>query len=199
MQLQEKVGRSSMANQEQIEHLGDHLPYEVLMLRLTHKRMNEDRYPLDWNAYYEAFAVHARVLFDFLMNEPDSRNFKASNFVKFTAEKDKEIQRIVRQESNTQVFHFGKHRSSEPSKKVHLEKVNRVHKWVMDNFSRFTSELDGDLKEHWYPDRADPDKFYEAYQKKMSEVTELFLEKQGPTTSTGHAQMVGSSNRPRKR
>jgi hypothetical protein len=161
MQRQEKVGRSSMANQEQIEHLGDHLPYEVLMLRHTYDRMNDPRYPLDWNAYYEAFAVHARVLFDFLVNEPDSRNFKASEFAtSFKVKTDREIreiQRIVRQELNTQVFHFGKHRSSEPSEKVDLEKVNRVHKWVTDNFSRFIRELNGDLKKHWYPDRADPD------------------------------------------
>jgi len=117
---------------------------------------------LDWNAYYEAFAVHARVLLDFLENKSDARNFRKSDFSgTFKAETDQEIQRIVRQEMNCQVFHFGKSRKSEPSGKVDLEKVNRVHKWVMDNFSRFLAELDDDLKGHWDPDRANPEKFHE--------------------------------------
>jgi hypothetical protein len=40
--------------------VGDHLPYEVLMLRHSYQRTLEDRYALDWNAFYGAFAVHAR-------------------------------------------------------------------------------------------------------------------------------------------
>ena len=56
------------SRQQKVMHLGDHLPYELLMLRHSYQRTFEDRYPLDWNASYEAFAVHARNLFDFLMN-----------------------------------------------------------------------------------------------------------------------------------
>ena len=106
-----------MASQEQkIEHLSHHLPYEVLMLRHAHSRMNSPGYPLDWNAYYEAFALHARVLLDFLENKSDGRNFRKSDFSDtFKAETDQEIQRIVRQEMNCQVLHFGKSRKSEPS------------------------------------------------------------------------------------
>jgi hypothetical protein len=190
------------SKQQKIEHLGDHLPYEVLMLRYTHSRMNSPRYPLAWNAFYEAFAVHARNLLDFLENKAGSSNFQASHFSDtFEVKEDKEnkeIGRVVRQEMNWQVFHFVKSRSSKQSEKVDLEKVNRVHKWVMDNFSRFILELNADLKEHWYPDRADPDKFYELYQKKMGEVTELFLKIQNQTTSTADPQERWS-NQSRKR
>jgi hypothetical protein len=168
-----------MATQEQkIEHLGDHLPYEVLMLRHTHNRMNSRIYPLDWNAFYEAFAVHARILLDFLENNSKSNgsNFNASDFsAAFKARRDTEIARIVRQEMNCQVLHFGKNRKSEPSAKVDLEKVNKVHAWVMDNFARFISQLDADLKKHWYPDRANL--------KKRGEVAQL-LAIQNQTNST---------------
>jgi hypothetical protein len=173
-----------MASQQQkIEHLDHHLRYEVLMLCHAHSRMNSPGYPLDWNAYYEAFAVHARVLLDFLENKSDGRNFRKSDFSgTFKAETDQEIQRIVRQEMNCQVLHFGKSRKSEPSGKVDLEKVNRVHKWVIDNFSRFLAELDNDLRGHWDPDRANPEKFHERY---TNASKLLSLGKQNQTASSG--------------
>jgi hypothetical protein len=76
---------------QKIEHFGDHLPYELLMLRRSHQRTLEDRYALDWNAFYEAFVVHAGNLSDFLMNEGGSNNFKALSSTKFTAREDAEV------------------------------------------------------------------------------------------------------------
>ena len=67
---------------QKIEHLGDHLPYEMLMLRHSYQRTLENRYALDWNAFYEAFAVHARNLFHFLINKGGPNNFNARDFSK---------------------------------------------------------------------------------------------------------------------
>ena len=46
------------SREKKIIHLGDHLPYELLMFRHAYERTLEDRYQLDWNAY---FALHARI------------------------------------------------------------------------------------------------------------------------------------------
>jgi len=79
---------------QKTEHLGDHLPYEVLMLRHSYERTLEVRYALDWNAFHEAFAVHARNLFDFLMNKGGSNNFNARDFsASFAGREDAEVRR----------------------------------------------------------------------------------------------------------
>src|SRR5271169_3273197 len=108
-----------MATQDQkIEHLTEHLPYELLMLRHTRERMSSPRYPLDWNAHYESFAVHARNLFDFLMNDATQANFKASHFSTFKASKNAEVQRLIRQDFHSQILHLGKNRESDEDRKV---------------------------------------------------------------------------------
>jgi hypothetical protein len=151
----------SSTNQK-IDHLGDHLPYEVLMLRHSYQRALEDRYALDWNAFHEAFAVHARNLFDFLMNEGGSNNFRARDFSPgFTVRKDAKVQRVIEQDLHWQVFHFGKQRQSEEEKKVGTEQRKAIFDWIEENFNAFIAALDPDLRPHWYAERADPEKVRE--------------------------------------
>ena len=146
---------------QKIEHLGDHLPYEVLMLRHSYQRTLEDRYALDWNAFYEAFAVHARNLFDFLMNKGGSNNFNARDFsASFAAREDAAVQRLINQDLHWQVFHFGKQRKSEEDEKVGKEQRKAVFEWIEENFNVFTEALDRDLGPYWYPERADPEKVH---------------------------------------
>ncbi len=71
------------APDQKLEHLREHLPYELLMLRHTYDRINGNRYTLDWNAYYESFTIHARNLLDFLNNEGTGNNLKAKEFARF--------------------------------------------------------------------------------------------------------------------
>jgi hypothetical protein len=146
---------------QKIEHLGDHLPYEVLMLRHSYQRTLEDRYALDWNAFYEAFAVHARNLFDFLMNKGGSSNFNARDFsASFAAREDAAVQRLINQDLYWQVFHFGKQRKSEEDEKVGKEQRKAVFECIEENFNVFTEALDRDLGPYWYPERADPEKVH---------------------------------------
>jgi hypothetical protein len=64
-----------MTSKSQLEnHLQDHLPYELLMLRYSHGRINIESDPLIWNAMYECFCMHARNLWDFLNNAGTSNN-----------------------------------------------------------------------------------------------------------------------------
>jgi hypothetical protein len=171
--------------QKKIDHLGDHLAYEVLMLCYTREQVNKDLYPLDWNALYESFAVHARSLMDFLSNANDHRNFNACTFSgTFSFKDDSELHRVVTQQMNIQVFHFGKDRTGDSGKKIDLEKVNKIHAWLMDNFGRFVAQLNEDLKQHWYPERCDPDKFKEVYEQHLR--TKIYvLRQQNQTASTG--------------
>jgi hypothetical protein len=69
-----------MMSEKLITHLREHIPYELLMLRHTHRQLSQVDGQLDRNAFLEAFAVHARNLFNFLTNREDSRNLKASDF-----------------------------------------------------------------------------------------------------------------------
>jgi hypothetical protein len=125
-----------------IQHLGDHLPYELLMLRHAYQRTLEDRYALDWNAFYEAFVVHARNLFEFLTNEGGSNNFKACDFSNFTAKKDPVAQRLINQNLHWQVFHFGKQRKSKDEEKVGREERKTIFDWIEENFETFIVALD---------------------------------------------------------
>ena len=62
-------------------YLEDHLAYEVLMLRHALTKITTFQHPLEWNAYFESFVVHARNLYAFLTNDDDSRTFKARDFI----------------------------------------------------------------------------------------------------------------------
>jgi hypothetical protein len=53
----------------QLEHLEEHIPYELLMLRFTLGKLRTEKHPLAWNGMLESFAVHARNLYCFLINK----------------------------------------------------------------------------------------------------------------------------------
>jgi hypothetical protein len=173
---------------QKVEHLGDHLPYELLILRHAHKRTPEDRYQLDWNAYYESFALHARNLFVFLTNGKGSTNFVAEDFVAFTAEKDANVQKLINQDLHWQVFHFGKQRKSDPEKKVGTEGRQEIFDWVERNFKRFERALaKTEFAEHWYPERADPDKVREIL---LEPARSIATPSNPPQASSGSPQII---------
>lgn len=56
---------AEMSFDERVAYLREHLHYEVIMLRHAYSRMGTSD-GLDFNAFLEAFAVHCRVLIEFL-------------------------------------------------------------------------------------------------------------------------------------
>jgi hypothetical protein len=69
----------------QIEHLEEHVPYELLMLRFTLGKLRTEKHPLAWNAMLESFAVHARNLYSFLANKGDHQeDHNACEFLRIT-------------------------------------------------------------------------------------------------------------------
>jgi len=72
--------------------LQQHLSYELLMLRHTHKQLHQVRIDsvhnqLVWNANFGAFAVYARNLYLFLTNDKTRATSGAEHYVTFDAEK----------------------------------------------------------------------------------------------------------------
>ena len=183
-----------MPSQEKsIEHLEDHLPYELLMLRHTYERMNTPRYPLDWNAHYESFAVHARNLFDFLTNRATANNFKASHFsTAFKVTKNDEVQRIINQDLHSQVLHLGKNRESDEDKKVGHQKREKVFTWIETNMAAFIDSLkDTKFNAHWDSDEADPRKFHQEYSSRP--VTTFVYGQPVQSASTGSPGLISTT------
>src|SRR5229473_2771185 len=102
--------KAEIEKEQKIKWLDEHLPYELMMARYTIKRLKEQVFWLDWNAYHSAFAVAAANLAGFLTNT-DSRNLKASDFVgTFKSRKVDLASTFAKMEP--QIFHLGKARPS---------------------------------------------------------------------------------------
>lgn len=148
---------------EKFEYLREHLPYEMLMLKYTHRNIHRTRRRLDWNAYFESYFVHARNLYHFLTNERDSRNFKANDFVSgFSIEKPPDAVGIFLK-SHAQLFHLAKIRTSDPTKKLLLTDADESKHWIDENFSSFIKKLDEPFRSYWKPELSqlqEPDAIY---------------------------------------
>jgi hypothetical protein len=131
--------------------LGEHLPYQVMMMRHTYSRMfDRELCAHDWNAMYMAFAVASRNLVQFFTNKDRSTtNFGAQDFVAagFGAS-SKSIEtpmKLVR----AQILHLDKARPSEQSAKFQLESAQSVVQWVEKTLKDFRQKLSPDDQNLW--------------------------------------------------
>ncbi len=179
------------SREKKITHLGDHLPYELLMFLYAYQRTLEERYQLDWNAYYESFALHVRILFDFLMNDAGANNFEAEDFADFTGNNDAKVRQLINQDLHWQVFHFGKQRKSEDEEKVGREERKIIFEWVEQNFREFEKALaNTDFAQHWYRERAIPGKVREEFLRARE--SETVVNALGPAqASAGSPETIG--------
>jgi hypothetical protein len=135
---------------EREAYLKEHLTCELLMLRYTFARLSQPQYQLEWNAYYESFALHARTLFEFLTCEKDARNFKASDFCEFKAKKDDDTNGSFFR-LHAGVFHLGKDRTDN---KAGIEIAQIIMQWVEQNFQVFLTKLSPQYRSCWSEDKA---------------------------------------------
>lgn len=120
------------------------------MLRYTMEKVQSLPAGNDWNAHFESFCTHARLLRDFVTNDKDSRNFKAKEFVDGC--KDEPVPShivTIMQKIDSQVFHPGKRRSSKQEEKVYDSKVRQVYDWLETAIARFESTLEEPYKSVW--------------------------------------------------
>ena len=148
---------------EKKEYLLVDLSYELLMLRhafncvtqIEEQAWNHEPRQLDWNAYFEAFGVHARNLVKFLGSKDDSRNMKAKDYCAGfkPTRPDFSIDRWERGQ-----FHMSKARPDieAQGKKLTSLDANKVFDWIETNFKKFIDELDEPYNSAWDPGRADP-------------------------------------------
>lgn len=146
-----------MGDQEQnrANWLGDHLPYELKMLRHTYAQMLKPQFYLDWNAFYESFAVHARNLANFLTND-DRKNFKACDFVQNFKARKGNLAKITSM-LDMQVFHLVKDRPVTNTGKFNTEHAKKVLDWIEDEMTNFLARLSAEDKKLWDESKARSD------------------------------------------
>lgn len=128
------------------------------MLRYTASRLPHINTQLLWNTLFESFGVHARILYDFLRNEKDSRNFKASDFVdRFECGEIESIRGLM-EKLRQQLLHLGKRRYRDGEHKLNVENAMKIKEWIEKGLAKFTKELGEPYRNHWNPDDADPTK-----------------------------------------
>jgi hypothetical protein len=140
------------------DHLADHLPYELAMLRYTRDQLTRPHGQLDWNAYFESFIVHGRNLYHFLTSDDDARNMKADDYETAYLPIEKERQKLQGTliKLHEQVLHLAKRRPTDPREKFNRTHAEKLQAWIEDEMKRFLDCLNSDYRQCWDADRADP-------------------------------------------
>jgi hypothetical protein len=150
------VADSIMTDKTQkFDYLDEHLPYMLKMMRHNFKKINENLFYLDWNAFLESFAVNARNLVQFLDNR-DTGNFMARSFVSDFRIRKGDIQGAMKK-LDEQVFHLAKNRSRGAEGKFNTAYAKKVFDWIESGMSEFIEALSPDEKNMWNAQKADPE------------------------------------------
>jgi hypothetical protein len=144
--------RAEIEEAQKRQWLGEHLPYELMMVRYSIEQLRDPvTFWLDWNAYHASFAVSACNLAAFLTNKEGGNNFRAHDFVTgFRSRKEDLAKTFERLEP--QVFHLGKARPSDQGKFT-LKDAEDVSQWIETEIAKFIGEL-RDLGQYWNAERA---------------------------------------------
>lgn len=144
--------------QELIDYFNEHILYELLMLRFSRNRLNAAPQIL-WNAMFSAFNVSARNLYEFLNNKGTRNEVNVHEYRDYSKEfRLSSITRITGtlQKINEQVFHMGRKRPKDSDKKVTLDRVELVFKWVDSNMFALVASFDEKFRNEVQMHRADP-------------------------------------------
>jgi hypothetical protein len=149
---------SQMATKQQLfEYLDEHLPYTLKQLRHSQRKINQEQHYLDWNSFFQSFAVNARNLVDFLVDK-DARNMRARDFIpNYIVRKGDLAGRM--NTLDQQVFHLAKVRPREPIGKIDTGAAGVVFEWIEEEMMDFLAALPSELRQQWNADKADPDKY----------------------------------------
>jgi hypothetical protein len=144
MQLQKPLTTS------QLEHLEEHIPYEVLMLRFTLGKLRTEKDPLAWNAMLESFAVHARNLYWFLTNKRNHQEdhvaceFAENYMVPNASDMTGPFQRL-----NQQVMHLGRQRKKVNADKFQTHHAEKVSNWIERAMLKFRDALAPEVRHNF--------------------------------------------------
>jgi hypothetical protein len=141
-----------MTPKELTDYLRDHIHYEVLMLRHCYERMGTSR-GLDFNAFLEAFAVHARVLAEFLSEGAKTRNdVRARQYVGgFRSERKDGLIRDTLDKLDEQIFHSSAKRTKDPEKQFNTNLATELWSWIERDVLKFNAALQSPYPKDWMP------------------------------------------------
>ena len=106
----------SIATDEEI--LGEHLPYELWMLRQTYEKLGSPpAHKVLSNALIESFCIHARLLLEFFENK-QGKHAKDFTGGSYQATHLANLTRAERDKLNTQIAHMTGQRTVDSSKKI---------------------------------------------------------------------------------
>jgi hypothetical protein len=154
-----ELSKAELDEKQKQAWVEEHLPYELMMLRHTLKRITQKQnmFFLDWNAAHASFAVHAANLAAFLTNgESGNNNLKACELVpNFRSRKGKLDTTFNKMEP--QIFHLGKARPNAGQLKFNTEDAEKVSQWLEAEMKKFVEALlKTSYAEYWIEDRSVP-------------------------------------------
>lgn len=140
-----------MVKKPDASFLGEHLPYELMMLRFTWQALNKEggQPALHSYALFESFSVHARSLCEFLTNDDDQRLVSASDYNPEFEAKRTDLARGKRDRMNQQIMHIGTQRANDRPAKLDLEDIEELKDWIEKEFDRFIKELPANFAGQW--------------------------------------------------
>jgi hypothetical protein len=132
----------------QLEHLEEHIPSELLMLRFTLGKLQNEKHPLAWNAMLESFAVHARNLYWFLVNKRNHQeDYSACDFAKNYTVPNASDMTGPFQRLNRQVIHLGKQRKKINTDKFQTHHAEKVSEWIESAMLKFRDALGPEVRD----------------------------------------------------
>jgi hypothetical protein len=146
-----------MATSEDLSNwLNEHYRYELLMLRYTHQRVHRASDQLEWNAYFESCAMHARNLRDFYCNKGQSNSRKASAYgAADIAKAGEESGAFVK--INEQIDHPSTNRAfSVEDGKLTIDRLDEIVAWLEKKHRLFIAKCETSLKDGWVESSACP-------------------------------------------
>jgi len=122
------------------------------MLRHAYAALGTSR-GLDFNMAIESFALHARVLVEFLSEKPKSRgkDIRASLYAPSFKAGRKDGIRDTLDKLDEQVAHFSRDRTTDPDEKFNTNLATELLDWVEDNIAKFNEALPAQFAPGWMP------------------------------------------------
>jgi hypothetical protein len=134
------------SEQEKVAYLEEHVSYEVVMLNYTFMRLmtSQSSTPeeqLEFNAFLESFAVHARNLVEFLCNKAEDEARSACDYIPaFEAPNQAGVvQALFRLEN--QILRMSALRTTGPQGKFDIDDARELYGWLVPAILKFQGEL----------------------------------------------------------
>lgn len=130
------------------EWLSEHGPYEICMQRYCRNKMHEAKEQLDYNAHFDAFATHARVLIDFFTGRRKGDLFATTFVSAYRAPKREHLQTAINR-IDAQVAHPTLDRVIQSADKISRDDCDKIALWIESALESFLKALPTERRQLW--------------------------------------------------